>query len=753
MPSIRQTNFLGGELDPRLWGRNDLELFQKGLRTCRNFFISPHGAAVSRPGTTYVGTTKPNSNAVRLVPFYVSDSESYVLEFSEASVRVYQNGARVSLTGSGTTGGDLDYIPALSFSIDFNFMQWAQVGDVLRIVDGRGYYWLKRTAAGSPPTFTVEIQEFYPDPREPWFINVTTQTNVQHTPYLYNAGDTWLFAETDEHPAREWTWWVSAIVQKKSTGVISETLPFRVVKYSNAASSTLTNIPDGHQIVLASDHAVTVAMDFLPADSSANTSYVVLSYLYYRGRGDIAGFVGTSKTTLFVDDGREPDYSLQPLRGTNPTAAPYTADGDSPARCVGFFQERLVLGGFTAWPSTLKLSATGNYPNFDVPFITFPTQSLEYELASRRRETIRAFLAHQRLLVGTDSSIWSIGGSAGPLSATDVVAQVEDEVGIAANIPFLLANGIPMFVRAKGRGVRGLSVNQSGSGYGGVDLSWQSQHLLLGNESLPTSDTRQITRWAFQEDPYPIVWAVRDDGILLSMTVAPTGEAAWARHDGEGEVRDVCVVPEDGEDGVYLLVERDTGTFIERMNSRVANGSPLDFGSVDSAVVFGGASGAAPSLAITGLTHLEGENVYFTAKDNVPQGPYRVVGGAITLDHLPLANVAGGVIGFTGMLFTPELELLDAISRDTRTQQKTVVSVGFEVDEARGLAIGQDSDNLTEWQQHSVSDGYLPPPPATSIVKTLVVGSWDINGRAFIRQTKPLPVTILGVVRELDTGG
>jgi len=39
------TNFTGGELSPRLDGRNDLTKYAAGCKTLENFVVYPHGAA------------------------------------------------------------------------------------------------------------------------------------------------------------------------------------------------------------------------------------------------------------------------------------------------------------------------------------------------------------------------------------------------------------------------------------------------------------------------------------------------------------------------------------------------------------------------------------------------------------------------------------------------------------------------------------------------------------------------------------
>jgi len=39
------TNFTGGELSPRLDGRNDLTKYSSGCKTLENFIVYPHGCS------------------------------------------------------------------------------------------------------------------------------------------------------------------------------------------------------------------------------------------------------------------------------------------------------------------------------------------------------------------------------------------------------------------------------------------------------------------------------------------------------------------------------------------------------------------------------------------------------------------------------------------------------------------------------------------------------------------------------------
>jgi hypothetical protein len=118
------TNFTGGELSPRLDGRNDLTKYASGCKTLENFVVYPHGAAARRPGTTFVAEVANSANKTRLIPFEFSTTQTYMLEFSNLKMRVYKdrgsvlegdktisaitkaNPAVVTATGHGYSNGD-----------------------------------------------------------------------------------------------------------------------------------------------------------------------------------------------------------------------------------------------------------------------------------------------------------------------------------------------------------------------------------------------------------------------------------------------------------------------------------------------------------------------------------------------------------------------------------------------------------------------------------------------------------------------
>jgi len=94
------SNFTAGELSPRLDGRNDLAKYSAGCATVENMVIYPHGAAARRPGTTYVAEVRDSSKSTRLIPFEFSTTQTYILEFSDQKIRFYRDNGQILSSGS-----------------------------------------------------------------------------------------------------------------------------------------------------------------------------------------------------------------------------------------------------------------------------------------------------------------------------------------------------------------------------------------------------------------------------------------------------------------------------------------------------------------------------------------------------------------------------------------------------------------------------------------------------------------------------
>src|SRR5690606_4396774 len=97
--TIAKNNFTAGEIAPDLWGRSDLQGYANGAARLRNVLLRPAGGVTRRPGLRHVAAL-PGVSAVRLAAFAFNTAQTYLLCFSDASLRVYRDDEEV-FSGTG----------------------------------------------------------------------------------------------------------------------------------------------------------------------------------------------------------------------------------------------------------------------------------------------------------------------------------------------------------------------------------------------------------------------------------------------------------------------------------------------------------------------------------------------------------------------------------------------------------------------------------------------------------------------------
>lgn len=495
----------------------------------------------------------------------------------------------------------------------------------------------------------------------------------------------------------------------------------------------------------------------------------------FRGRSNFFGYVGEFDGDEFLDVGDTPNLAISPPDGRNPfkvfDPAGELVRTESPS-VTSYFGERRVMAGTTERPETVFLSRVGDYFNFDKHSPSLLDDAFEFELAGRLREEVRWAVGLEALLIGTQSSVWAVrppqGTALGPGQSE---ARIQGASGSSWLDPLVIPPGAVLYVRSKGRGVRDLVYDDGRGAFAGSDLSLLARDLF----------SSPIVDWAYAEDPWSIVWAVRADGKLLSLTYVRDQEVwAWTLHDTQGLVENVCVIPEGQEDAVYLVVRRQLGDgswhrYIERMASRE---TPLDEeGLPDPAAgIFLDSSITATELdydadltgvEVTGLDHLEGLEVVALADGAVhrvdPAGaPLVVTAGRVVL---PDPDQVGYATVHVGLGYVSELELLPLTvqSRDLRRHLKNVSRVAFELEASRGLEVAErirdrrgvptPEADWNVWNDRDLEDGYGVLGLFTGDEELSTFSSWNRAGTAALRQREPLPCTVLAVTREADLGG
>lgn len=142
------TNFTGGEISPRLLGREDIERYRSGCATLSNFEILPHGGARRRAGFHYVASVKDSDEVSRLLPFEHSVLVAYVLEFADLFMRVFRDNGQI------VTAPDTPYEIATPYlEADLFDIQYAQASDVMYLTSAN--YWPRKLSRTGDTAWTL----------------------------------------------------------------------------------------------------------------------------------------------------------------------------------------------------------------------------------------------------------------------------------------------------------------------------------------------------------------------------------------------------------------------------------------------------------------------------------------------------------------------------------------------------------------------------------------------------------------------
>jgi hypothetical protein len=151
---------------------------------------------------------------------------------------------------------------------------------------------------------------------------------------------------------------------------------------------------------------------------------------------------------------------------------------------------------------------------------------------------------------------------------------------------------------------------------------------------------------------------------------------------------------------------------------------------------------------LTGLDHLEGEEVVCLADGNVVRG-LTVEDGSISFPR-KYSRV------HVGLPYTSEMETLNievANSPTLQGRQKKVSTVTLRFERSRGALVGHGEDadtDMVEMAQRE-DEAYGDPTALLTGDKKITLGpSTNDNGRVKVRQKDPLPFTVLAVISDLE---
>lgn len=563
-----KTNFTAGEISPRLLARVDITRYHNGARELYNTYPLVHGGARRRCGSKYSAGAKNNTKQTRIVPFVNRRTQAFLLELGELYMRFF------TPTGQIVAGGPPAPVELVTPWDDLELadLKYVQRADTMffahpsyatrKLVRFSNTSWKLSEAAWDVPP-SEEIGE---RPNTTLTLGAVSGGAVVATAAAasFEAADVGRYIEsgagrgqiTVYTSSTQVTLNIAAADAFASVGPIAANA-WKITESPKVQVTPSAAGPEGATITLT---AASAAWKNLAANVHVG-SYVEIN----DGLVEITGYTSTTVVSGIVKTALNGTAAAASEGWALRQVAWNAVDGYPGA--VGIFQQRLVAGGTTNFPNTVWGTRTGEYFNFADGVAD--ADGFVFALDSDQLDTIEHLPAAKRLFPLTQGAEWSMtGGVEKPLAPTNVQSNPETAYGASACRPVRVGNEV-IFVEVGGKKVRGMGYLAANDAYNAPDISILSEHV--------TGDG--IREMAYQKSPDQVVWMVRADGHMVSMSIDRDQEAiGFAHHKTKGLYESVAVIPSsDGStDQLWAVVIRTIGGATKRYIERFEDGLQTD---------------------------------------------------------------------------------------------------------------------------------------------------------------------------------
>jgi len=691
------TNFTSGELSPRLAGRVDVSKYFNGCQELENFLVQPHGGVARRSGMRYVADAARHSGRSLLVPYEDAGGVGWVLEFAQNDagagvLRFFSGGGRV-LTSAGAvlelaTPYRAEHLDGLCWVQD----RYSLILTHEAIAPRR----LSRTAEGG---FTLGVPVLEDQP-ESWGAGNWPALCCLHEDRL-------VFAATPDDP---FTLWFSRTAEHFDFRLATREVPlddWDDFEITDTNGDSLSDGKPGDTILLLAGDSFTNAT----AVAGVMTDGTLCYYRYTGARSVTAGTSGSLTVTL--------------------AAAPSaTSEIESVRDAAGSLRS-------ACW----ELFTIGQRIGADPGDDPLDDDAVELTLSAQRGGRICFIAPRDKLWIGASSGEWTVSGSSvnTPVTPGGVKANREGTSGSARVQPCQAGSSL-LYVQRSGKKVREMAYRLDSDSYTSQDLTLLSAH--LGEPG--------IVQLACVQEPDPMLFCVRADGVLLAMTYLPEQDVcAFSRITTHGAVESVCAVFNEDtcRDELWLVVRRQVilngvaqdRRYIEMLEpgfSELASSTTGAF-FVDAGLSYSGAA----VTGLSGLGHLAGRTVQILADGAVL--PEQTVGpdGTITLP-CPAAKVHVG-LAYRAVLRPMRLES-SGQRGSAQTRIKRITEVGLRLYRSLGGKVGPDLDHLEPLLYRTSADAMDGPPALFTGDKCVrFPQGWGTEGALSLVQDQPLPMTVL----------
>lgn len=394
-----------------------------------------------------------------------------------------------------------------------------------------------------------------------------------------------------------------------------------------------------------------------------------------------------------------------------------------------FFQDRLVLAVTKKEPYSIWMSRTGDYPNFGIEKVdggVTDDSAIKADLITRNGFEILHLVPAKDLVILTTGNEWIIEGSS-VITPAKINPRPQTMRGSNSCPPQHIGNRI-VHVQRSGKTVRDLGYQYDADNYNGDDLTLLATHLTEGHKLVSS---------AYIQEPNSTLYYVRDDGVLLSLAfIKEQNVFAWSHQKTDGKYKKVASIPNGASDVLYVTVERDGKTYIERFNPNMEAAVYMD----------SYITGSGSSIEVS---HLIGKTVQVLADGTRLQDRVVPENGLVAFGQ-SFSDITIGLAYETRIEQPgPDIGLKEGTMQARISKINTVV---LRVEKSYGGYIGytfkdKDMDELRYEDYETLETG--------DIVQQMPVADIGSNTRNYIciKHDEPFPFELNAIIREVSIDG
>lgn len=767
---VHRNNFNGGEISPLMNARVDSEKYGFACRKLENFIPRIYGGAFRRPGMEYIGTVGDTSRKVRLLPFNYSASTRFILEMGHLYMRFWSNGIQV------TSGGSPEQVTTPYDEADLFDVQFVQLNDVCYLAHPS--YPVQKLTRNADDDWSFEAVTWtYPCFGDENIENITATCSVTSGNGTIDFSQSGFFTNQEPNALADWVGSHVRIGHRRASAT-------EQVALNSSASSSALRVSGTYDVFTYGTWAGTLSLERKRVDGSGtwdvirtwggntdrNISYqgtqleeaeLRLNFTWSSGSGGRALIeavdsiaYGVVKITSSVDSNTANITVVKAPFSTAATPIWALEAWSKPKgypRAVAFHEQRLIFGGTLREPSTFWGSTIGDFQNFNR--LGFDDSSLAFTLAAQEGSAIQSIVSHRDLVIFTQSEEWRASTSQETtITPSNIFVRRQSRFGASYRQAFV-ANRSILFIQRGQRKLREFVFNQLEETSDAPDLTLLGEHCTAGG----------IRQLAFQSQPDPIVWAVTNNGVLLSMTFErEQNVVGWSRHTTQGLVESVAVIyGDEGEaDEVWLVCKRTINgvstRYIERLDPEIWVKLD-DPGTYSTSLIFSDASkvvtNANATANLTGLSHLANMSVAVLANGTAVSGLTVSSTGNLTLPSAVTKAVVGLSYDSTLQPTKTELQLPDGTAQGRKALNRRGY---FNVWKSANWTYSDDLDGTFDSIVLTGFDGEDASTTAglfTGEIPALISGSHRNNIDVVVKASQPLPFNLLSLVLKPDFHG